>query len=205
MADDRVKAAAAAIQADEDRARQQREQIRSSPKALGEFIRESLETIDGANADTPLNAIGKWAVTFAWDAMNHLARVTNVGGVPTLPKLETYADKRRALNEALLWCEKHSAPQGTADDASTPAVQVDIKTRTVTLRGVTHDVRSEQAIRWLKVLVDHPREWLAAGDLSRHDPGLQDVRTDKLRRHLPESVQRLIESETGKGSRITMP
>jgi hypothetical protein len=79
-----------------------------------------------------------------------------------------------------------------------------IERLTVTLDGTTFDVSSTQAIRWLKVLSDHPGEWISSAELKRFDPDLDGVRTDRLQKHLPAAVLTIMESETGKGSRIRL-
>jgi hypothetical protein len=38
-------------------------------------------------------------------------------------------------------------------------------------RGTEHDVRSEQALRWVKVLAEHPGEWISGPELEEHDSG----------------------------------
>ncbi len=83
-----------------------------------------------------------------------------------------------------------------------PRITVDLQKRTVTFDGKTHDVTSEQALRWLKVLADRPGEWVSSKGLERYDPELLQVRTDHLRKYLPEEICFLIDSKTGAGSRL---
>src|SRR5262245_32491966 len=79
---------------------------------------------------------------------------------------------------------------------------VNLARMTVTLDGTSYDVPSENALRWVRVLVNHPGEWISGSCLGTHDADLIGVRTDRLRDHLPEEIVSLIESETGKGSRL---
>ena len=84
-------------------------------------------------------------------------------------------------------------------------VKVDLDAMTVELDGQRYDVRSEQALRWLKVLVEHPGEWLGPVELEECDKlNLLGVRTHRLKKHLPSKIQDLIESQTGRGSRINL-
>lgn len=81
---------------------------------------------------------------------------------------------------------------------------VKVECRTVTLDGETFDVKSAMAVRWLKVLSDHPGEWLSADELKRFDRELDGARPDRLKKYVPDPVLRLIDSETGKGSRLRL-
>lgn len=83
-----------------------------------------------------------------------------------------------------------------------PRLTVDLARSTVTLDGTSHDVRSESALRWLAVLAAHPGLWISGRHLEDHDEELAGVRTDRLRRYLPEQILALIESDTGRGSRL---
>jgi hypothetical protein len=83
-----------------------------------------------------------------------------------------------------------------------PRLTVDVARKTITLDGETDDVTSDAALRWVKVLAEHPGEWISAVELRKHDPELDSARTDRLKKLLPERVQHLIDSETGKGSRL---
>jgi hypothetical protein len=85
-----------------------------------------------------------------------------------------------------------------------PRLTVDLARRTLTLDGTTFDVTSENALRWVKVLADHPGEWIATKALRGYDPDLQVQRTDRIRGFLPDQVKGLIESQTGGGSRIRL-
>ncbi len=88
-------------------------------------------------------------------------------------------------------------------------ISVDIARQTVTLNGTPFDVASVQSLRWVKVLAEHPGTWITGPDLVQYDSELDGVRTDKLRPKLPASIDQLIESGTGRGSRlvlgVTMP
>jgi hypothetical protein len=88
----------------------------------------------------------------------------------------------------------------TGDDP--PCLLVDLASNTATLNGTPYDVRSSQTLRWVKVLADHPGEWIAGPDLQTYDAELDGVRTDKLRPYLPSEIATLIDSSTGKGSRF---
>ena len=80
----------------------------------------------------------------------------------------------------------------------------DVLGKTITLDGRTFDVKSERALRWVKVLAEHPEEWISSTRLSSYDDLLIAERTDKLKRFLPSEVLDLIVSEPREGSRICL-
>lgn len=83
-------------------------------------------------------------------------------------------------------------------------LSVSVERLTITLDGTEYDVASGQAVRWVKVLADRPGEWIAGRKLIKHDAELDGARPRQLRCFLPEPVACLIESATGKGSRIRL-
>lgn len=85
-----------------------------------------------------------------------------------------------------------------------PRLTVNLACKTITLDGEKHEVSSDQALRWVKVLADHPGEWISSTDLSRYDGELINCRTDHLRKHLTAALQSLIDSDRGKGSRLRL-
>jgi hypothetical protein len=85
-----------------------------------------------------------------------------------------------------------------------PRLTVDLVKKTITLDGVGYDVSSTQALRWIKVLADHPGEWISRPQLKDYDPDLDGCRTDHLKEYLPDAILNLIDSKTGAGSRIRL-
>src|SRR5262249_46887204 len=85
-----------------------------------------------------------------------------------------------------------------------PRLVVDLERMTATLDGTKYDVKSECALRWLKVLVEHPGEWISSTSLKKYDRVLQAPRITRWRKQLPDEISSLINSETGKGSRINL-
>jgi hypothetical protein len=83
-------------------------------------------------------------------------------------------------------------------------LSVDLNRLTITLDGKTYDVRSEAALRWMKVLAEHPGEWISGPDLRKYDQELDSCRTDRLKPKLPDPISDLIDSDPGKGSRIRL-
>ncbi len=81
----------------------------------------------------------------------------------------------------------------------------DVNRMTITLDGVSHDVDSEDAVRWVKVLADRSGEWVSSSELKIYDIELDGSRPDRLKRYLPEAILSLIQSNTRKGSRIVPP
>jgi hypothetical protein len=101
--------------------------------------------------------------------------------------------------------ERRSAAGAAPDQAkpAPPRLTVDLARKQITLDERTYDVRSDLALRWVKVLADRPGEWIAKKELPRYDRELLDTtRTDHLRNYLPQCVNELIESRTGAGSRL---
>lgn len=92
----------------------------------------------------------------------------------------------------------------TPPEVEEPRLEVDIPRRVITLDGKVYDVASVQALRWLAVLAEHHGEWISGGDLESYDAELIAVRTDKLRKQLPDVIAALITSDTGKGSRLSL-
>jgi hypothetical protein len=95
-------------------------------------------------------------------------------------------------------------PAAQAKEPPLPRLTVDLARKTATLDGVSHDVSSDLALRWVKVLADHAGDWISGSELERYDESLIGARTDRLRKFLPDAILRLIDSETGKGSRIRL-
>jgi hypothetical protein len=94
--------------------------------------------------------------------------------------------------------------QASEKEPPPPRLTVDLACMTITLDGVSHDLSSENALRWVEVLADHPGKWISAPELKDYDEELDGCRPDRLKKHLPESVLNLIDSEEGKGSRIRL-
>lgn len=85
-----------------------------------------------------------------------------------------------------------------------PRLTVDLERMSVTLDGVTHDVKSEQALRWVRVLANNPGQWYSSSQLEAEDAELIKPRTDRLMTKLPDPISKLIDPLPGKGSRICL-
>jgi hypothetical protein len=125
----------------------------------------------------------------------------NSGTMKTVPGLSSFG------RIFLLEYRRKSGAEGVAPSASqTPTPQtpprliVNLANKTITLDGQIYDVRSENALRWVKVLADHAGEWISSTKLREYDEELDGVRTDKLT--LPDAIAKLIESQRGAGSRV---
>ena len=81
-------------------------------------------------------------------------------------------------------------------------LEVDLACMTATLDNTVFEVKSQHALRWLRILVEHSGEWISGKDLETYDSELMQVRTHRLKTHLPAEISALIDSDTGKGSRI---
>lgn len=86
----------------------------------------------------------------------------------------------------------------------TPQLLIDVDCGTATLNGERFDIPSKAALRWLRILAHNPGQWFSSKDLEAHDCELVDVRTDRLRSYLPEEIGRLVDSQTGRGSRLRL-
>lgn len=89
-------------------------------------------------------------------------------------------------------------------EKKTAPLTVDLKCKTLTVNGCTHEVDSVQALRWIKVLAEHPAEWISGLDLEQYDGELVGCRPDRLKKYLPLEILSLVDSETGKGSRLRL-
>lgn len=96
-------------------------------------------------------------------------------------------------------------PASAGDTAWKPAIIVDVDRSRIIFQGETFDVGSPQALRWLKVLTDHPGVWISSADLACHDSELDGARTSRLVKELPETVALHIERKKGTGSRWNPP
>jgi hypothetical protein len=83
-----------------------------------------------------------------------------------------------------------------------PRLTVNLARMTVTLDRRPWEVVSEQALRWIKVLADHPGEWISSPELPGYDIDLQYPRPDRLKHFLPVRVRILISTNRRKGSRF---
>jgi hypothetical protein len=81
---------------------------------------------------------------------------------------------------------------------------VDLAKKTITLDGQSYDIVSVNALRWVKVLSDHPRDWISSSKLKNYDKELDGCRPDRLNKQLPDAIRTLIESQDGVGSRIIL-
>jgi hypothetical protein len=59
--------------------------------------------------------------------------------------------------------------KNTADAEQRLRVVVDINCMTIMLDEISYNVSSKQALRWVKVLVEHPGEWISASELHNYD------------------------------------
>jgi hypothetical protein len=81
-------------------------------------------------------------------------------------------------------------------------LQVNLEKKTITLDGTKHEVDSDLALRWIKVLAEHPEQWISSTDLKAYDGNLDGARPHKFKNHLPQPVLALVESDRRKGSRL---
>lgn len=121
-----------------------------------------------------------------------------------IPNMEVAALQERMRRERAKVLATND--QSIVDYENRPAVRltVNLPKKQITLDGKEYDVRSDNALRWVRALARHPGDWVSGADLKEHDQELDGVRTDKQRRYLPAEILGLIDSETGKGSRIRL-
>jgi hypothetical protein len=81
---------------------------------------------------------------------------------------------------------------------------VDLAKKTVAYGGETYDVKSEQALRMLKILASSPGEWFRPKQLEAADEELIGLRTDRLKKDLPSRIRKLIDSQRGAGVRLLL-
>ena len=85
---------------------------------------------------------------------------------------------------------------------SPPLLSVNLSRKQLEFEGTVHDVASELALRWVKVLAEHPGEWITERQLKDFDVELDGARVRDFKDKLPEPVQLRIESKSGAGSRF---
>jgi hypothetical protein len=85
-----------------------------------------------------------------------------------------------------------------------PRLTVNLGALSASLDGQSFGVSSEQALRWVKVLADRPGDWISSAILHQLDPELDGTRTHRLKKFLPKPIADIIESDTGKGSRLKL-
>jgi hypothetical protein len=83
-------------------------------------------------------------------------------------------------------------------------IAVDLDAMTIALDGQVTAIRNKMALRWLKVLIEHPNKWISGPELKKYDVTFpSSIRLDRLKEYLPPQIRSLIDSATGKGSRIS--
>ena len=80
-------------------------------------------------------------------------------------------------------------------------LEIDSKKKLAILHGERHPI-SEDAVRYLPILIAAGGGWVSAEDVDKIDPALEGVRLDRLRKSLPDPVRALVESKPGTGSRL---
>ncbi|HEX3152966.1 MAG TPA: hypothetical protein VHR66_33145 [Gemmataceae bacterium] len=90
------------------------------------------------------------------------------------------------------------------DDKEKPRVIVDVARLAISVDGVMYPSTSSLAVRWMKVLADHPGQWFSGSELEKYDGEFLSTRTDRLRKKLDPKITALIESKPGKGSRLRL-
>lgn len=137
--------------------------------------------------------IGKTNLPGAWLIGGHFIAMSVDGWAKELLALAALAE---------------SAPKAEAGEQSQEPhahrLTVDLPAKTITLDEEYYDVGSDNALRWVKVLAEHSDDWISGTDPKKYDRELEYERTDRFKKHLPEEILSLIDSETGKGSRICL-
>jgi hypothetical protein len=144
---------------------------------------------------------------FQWMLAERIAGADSIGILVELsrPQVPGRSHKLFAeVGQALLRASAYARalPHGAVGPQATPRIVVHLGQQTIAVDGSIFEVGSESALRWVRVLAQHPGEWISAAQLEKYDGDLIAVRTDRLRRELPAAVAGLIESEVAKGSRI---
>jgi len=86
------------------------------------------------------------------------------------------------------------------------SIMVDLERRTATIVATRKEfeLKSEQSLRWLKVLAENEGKWISGSNLKDYDPELEGGRTDRLRKGLPLQLRRLIKTSKRFGARLKM-
>jgi hypothetical protein len=108
-------------------------------------------------------------------------------------------------NQSLQSGAQISAGSPTAmEETKGPRLTVDLAQKTITLDGVRHEISSDLALRWIKVLDQSPGHWISSTELKNHDPELDGARPDKFKRYLPAAILSLISTDRRKGARLRL-
>jgi hypothetical protein len=83
---------------------------------------------------------------------------------------------------------------------SADAIGTDLEQSTITYAGKTYRV-DLPIVKLMEMLANAPFGWVASPELNR-EPLLENERIDRLIRKLPESIQELIDGQSGKGYRL---
>jgi len=104
------------------------------------------------------------------------------------------------------WARRGNPPTepATPSPPAEPRLTVDLAKKTITLDGTTFDVSSDLALRWVKVLVSHPGEWISGPELKQHDEQLDGAEPHRFKHRLPPVVRALIDTHRSRGSRIRL-
>jgi len=125
-----------------------------------------------------------------------------------LARIELYEQSVKP-SEKPRTAEVGSVEQPTETEPPPPPPQrwaVDLACMTIMLDGETYEVSSKQALRWVKVLFNHPNEWISAPAMKTYDEELYGVRPDrKCKPYLPNEILSLIDTDRRKGSRLRLP
>jgi hypothetical protein len=95
---------------------------------------------------------------------------------------------------------------GVGESSSTAVrLTVDLAKKVLTIDGTPHDVSSELALRWIRILAEAEGQWFSGKELESIDSHLMAARTDRLKKLLPRAIQKCIATKRGTGSRLKLP
>ena len=85
-----------------------------------------------------------------------------------------------------------------------PPLTVDLEHLSVRISrtGKSYPLGSAEVARWLKILAQRPGVWVSSAELEAFDRALMGRRVERLRKQLPLSLTRIVESKRGKGARL---
>lgn len=175
----------------------------ASAFAVDELIRadvviaSNLALLDGAG--NSLDSRGPWDDVLVTAELGELADWRS----QMQPSPETSPESRSSANT--LDSQMTSAvTRESAEHLKLSRLSVNIAGHRATLDGQSYDLTGEKQARWLQVLCDNPESWISGPKLKRYDPALEDSRTDRLRKNLPQAIADLIQVDKNFGARLRL-
>ena len=100
-----------------------------------------------------------------------------------------------------------NSTRSSGTPSPTPVLMADVERCAIFYNGNAYPIRSENAVRWVKVLHANLGRRIPARELHDHDEYLNGARPQDFKAFLPQKISKLIDTTSGHngGSRLTLP